>query len=757
MGKSSYWKKLISIILITSMMPIVVFGIYAFVNNRLTLKEKVNLENYNQLEQTVQVSERVLKFVQDYYTLIMLYSDLQIWNQIDPDYSKPDELKSLQESLRGGMAIYDVLKDVSLINITKNWVVSQSGAYTFENFVDNQDFFKLMKNENQIFWNYVPLQKTQANTLIKGNLFLVIKPLLGGQAMRDTVMLVSLSNYHLRRLYLSNTHDFPLLVLDTEGFVVHAGNQTDIGSHYSVLPQYKDLDFSGAAGESGHIETDGVSYNFIRSPITGFLYLSAYDKTHLNAASTAKYDFAMLLCSVLFLTVLCLSAFGTRMMYRPVNKLILKFGNKKYTGKDEFEFIHTSITHLQTQNQSMQLEISHYEPMLEELFLTKLVRHRLTLEQTQEMAQQLGVLSRWNYMCFMALQIDHGQTEIVQQDIQLIETGSLGMKIIPPTHRMKYIILNGKCFMLVGSSNHMLEDFMDEIMEYAKEISEQVSKVLHIQPSIGISSVFQDFNMAQPALEESQNVLLYKFLGESRGETQCSNIAFYDEIEPAKTTRFEYPQGKVTAITAAMENVDLETAVQKLDVVIENIYSHKNHVNVFQYYVMCLMVDLLMVANAGGDLNELMDARESLTEELSRIVSPGDMRRFFIGKIVQPVILLLTKKGGSQSQIADKVVAIIQQHYLEELSIEDCAARLNYHPTYIWRIMRSNLGTTFQEYLIGYRMEMAKKWLVETEQTVAEIAAKLRYNNSQNFIRAFKKCTGTTPGKFREEAEPKTR
>ena len=47
-------------------------------------------------------------------------------------------------------------------------------------------------------------------------------------------------------------------------------------------------------------------------------------------------------------------------------------------------------------------------------------------------------------------------------------------------------------------------------------------------------------------------------------------------------------------------------------------------------------------------------------------------------------------------------------------------------------------------------MDMAKKWLLETEMKVSEIAEKLKYKNPENFIRGFKKTTGVTPGQYRE-------
>ncbi|HZK26392.1 MAG TPA: AraC family transcriptional regulator [Thermoclostridium sp.] len=36
---------------------------------------------------------------------------------------------------------------------------------------------------------------------------------------------------------------------------------------------------------------------------------------------------------------------------------------------------------------------------------------------------------------------------------------------------------------------------------------------------------------------------------------------------------------------------------------------------------------------------------------------------------------------------------------------------------------------------------------------ISDIALKLRYNNSENFIRFFKKYTGTTPGRYRKKSK----
>ncbi|WP_312497599.1 helix-turn-helix transcriptional regulator, partial [Enterococcus sp.] len=61
------------------------------------------------------------------------------------------------------------------------------------------------------------------------------------------------------------------------------------------------------------------------------------------------------------------------------------------------------------------------------------------------------------------------------------------------------------------------------------------------------------------------------------------------------------------------------------------------------------------------------------------------------------------------------------------------------------------MAVTFADYLQNYRLKIAKKWLEETELTIKEIAARLKYTNSQNFIRFFKKKEQVTPGEYRKK------
>lgn len=52
---------------------------------------------------------------------------------------------------------------------------------------------------------------------------------------------------------------------------------------------------------------------------------------------------------------------------------------------------------------------------------------------------------------------------------------------------------------------------------------------------------------------------------------------------------------------------------------------------------------------------------------------------------------------------------------------------------------------------MNYRLQMAQSLLKDTDLAIKEIAERLQYRNSQNFIRFFKKKLGMTPGDYRKE------
>ena len=107
-------------------------------------------------------------------------------------------------------------------------------------------------------------------------------------------------------------------------------------------------------------------------------------------------------------------------------------------------------------------------------------------------------------------------------------------------------------------------------------------------------------------------------------------------------------------------------------------------------------------------------------------------------------------RGGSPSGGVARAKAYMEEHYMENISMEMIAAASGFSQSHLFRIFREETGLTPYAYLMNVRMNQAMKMLLNTSASVEEIADSCAYCSSANFIRAFRQSTGTTPHKFRK-------
>ena len=96
----------------------------------------------------------------------------------------------------------------------------------------------------------------------------------------------------------------------------------------------------------------------------------------------------------------------------------------------------------------------------------------------------------------------------------------------------------------------------------------------------------------------------------------------------------------------------------------------------------------------------------------------------------------------------------MQEHYGEEITVEQLAKLSRMSKYHFIRVFRSLTGDTPYRYLLLYRIDRSKQLLLDTHMTVQEIADTCGFSSSKNYIAAFRSCTGLTPGKFRDTMSP---
>jgi len=113
---------------------------------------------------------------------------------------------------------------------------------------------------------------------------------------------------------------------------------------------------------------------------------------------------------------------------------------------------------------------------------------------------------------------------------------------------------------------------------------------------------------------------------------------------------------------------------------------------------------------------------------------------------VMRALMIDTKSNDA----VNTVLEYIHEHYAEDIDNTAISRVVGYHPYHLNRLMKTATGTTLHKYIIGYRLEIAMRYLRETELGIADIADLCGYKNLSNFSSDFKKKAGIPPTKYRE-------
>ena len=70
---------------------------------------------------------------------------------------------------------------------------------------------------------------------------------------------------------------------------------------------------------------------------------------------------------------------------------------------------------------------------------------------------------------------------------------------------------------------------------------------------------------------------------------------------------------------------------------------------------------------------------------------------------------------------------------------------------YISQLFKSEIGVNFLAYLTNIRMENAKKLLLSSSLSIAEISEQSGYGDYRVFTKVFKKSEGVTPSQYRRD------
>ena len=520
----------------------------------------------------------------------------------------------------------------------------------------------------------------------------------------------------------------------------------------------EDIRKSSDDRSSGIIEIASSSSTLIytKSDYNNWLYVTFLE--------TAEIDQALLFTryGLIFLALMITAAswlaayFIANKITRPIEtlKTRLNFTSSADERVNDWEFITDQVDAIVLEKQTLENLYERDQPELEKQFMRNLYRNRVVESELKEKMNLYHYPELTNNIyTIMLIQIDdYGSRELTNQDVFLVGINQMISELIPADSRLTPVVLNDKLQVtLLALDQANPEANKKKCTEFANLIIDTLRTYMRISVSVAFSPFYTDLLASKENLEKGKQTLTYHLLLGNQA------IIFFDEVESmiAVPQVTGYPEELETQLFQAIRLGEVDTASELGTTLLKDIFRSSNNPINIQVALLRFTLNLVQLAQSANASSLTQDKGVALYSMILEGKHLAEVENVLLYDTILPLAREIFEKTAEQFQgLSDSIIKIIEEEYTEDISLEAIGDRLHYNPNYLSNIFKKETGITFSDYLTGFRFDIAKQWLRETDITVKEISQRLQYRNPQNFIRSFKKKEHMTPGEYRKQHTP---
>ncbi|TBL71163.1 helix-turn-helix domain-containing protein [Paenibacillus thalictri] len=740
-----YLYRMLVFSLLLSAIPVISIGLISYYIASKDIEQKVNEGNVQILLQNQMRMEQILKNVE---IGAVQYINSSLVSDGIYDNLQHDEFQTINNLSKGLYNLHSIsgVADTRLINLEHRWMISNLGFTSSQEFANQDVLSQYASRKQNLFW------LAETDNAVGGNkIRLVVKlPMIASSTVPKALLLIDISQDALLSNLEQNTQLGTIYVLNRDREPFLASSATN-----RVQPAILQR-LQAAADPAGSFETDSLAVNYKISSYNGWSYVSIVSIDAITKESKKIALITLNGCIIIFIIIAFAAFFGTRRMYRPIGRLFRMMeqvgGESQDSRKqDEFTLIEERFSSLFSTRKQLQQQLHVQRGQVKEFFLLKLLMGQVTESEFSYKYETYGFGEKGKMMGVLALQIDTLEgTRFLDSDKELLlfAINNVVAELIPGDRILGTLLLDqSQVTLLLGDSDDPAE-LKSYFYQVAEQMKAKVSELLKIKISIGISRPFHKYTHAMDAYQEALEALKRRIsLGnELLLSYEDTNTVHTNSVQPAASWN-HLEESMISGLKAGDSAVAYDYYNQYASSILENSVSF----NDFQIFNLQLIAKIYrLVQQQGGTLDGLVGSK-SVVIKFMKLHTAEEIMTWFKTELLPPTVAFFQSRIDSQYiNIAQQMVELIHEKYDQDITLESCAEQFRFHPVYLSRVFKKEVGTTFIDYLMNYRMNMAKIWLKDSDMKITEIAERLNYTNSTGFIRTFRKSTGMTPGQYRE-------
>jgi AraC-like DNA-binding protein len=756
-----YRKNLVAFLLLASL-PGIIFGIVLFLVSKSQMEKELQEVHQNHLYNTIDTIEEQFSYVElllAHWVSDSNFSDNYENINVVNDYSKVHKIYKTLLTMEGSNPL---IGRVELFLNEPNPIVFSKNGYTFLEAKENQDkYAKFLSHDKTLFWKHSlsSIEKGYENRF--ASLGLIHKLPIGSFHSYGSLM-VFLDEEHLVDLLKSPYEEGSVFLLrDQDNWIFGDKEQTDPTTLQQAI--LDEITMNPTSTEPFLFQWDNitytVTYDYFSRLGEEWYYVSVAPLSTITAPVVFISKLFIILSLIIFILAILLSMFASKKLYAPIGNLMDKInGDKLIYDKNEFELIETQWNHLSSKSEALQQRLESQLPHLQEGFLLQLIQGYLYSYQENELRERMqhfGWETAEDKYVVLFIQMfgfsklkgdfsegDEGLVTFSAVNIaeELLETLGMEAADVINFHDLSLGIL------LTFSKDLPAEEIDTKVMKLSENMITFINEICHLDVSIGISRKIDSIKAIHRNFEEVKSALSFRNLHE---KNQIIEIEKVDRLTQNHDT-FEYPFDLEKQITHAIRLRNEEEAIKLIQLFFTMLSKENVSGAMMKQGALQLLGSIFHIVLQAGMMDDFVNEGNHLYEQLYDLKDLEEIRQWFEFKVISPIIQELSQKQDQRLRlIAEKVVHLLQENYMNDISLDYCADEVNLNPSILSKVFKEITGWNFIDYLTNIRLSKAKELLIETDTKIKNIAETIGYKHSY-FNRLFKKHESLTPSEFRD-------
>ena len=158
----------------------------------------------------------------------------------------------------------------------------------------------------------------------------------------------------------------------------------------------------------------------------------------------------------------------------------------------------------------------------------------------------------------------------------------------------------------------------------------------------------------------------------------------------------------------------------------------------------------IILTDYNQTFNDIFNEDIVIWKKISDINSIVNIKQWLFNIICVVKNHLSAKNRSSNAILVNRIKDVVHNHYQEEITVKDIAEAVYFSTRQANNIFLKETGLSIFDYMLQYRIEIAKKLLTTTQMRIYEVAEKVGYQNMSYFRLLFLNSTGVLPTEYKK-------